>query len=73
MRILKKILCLAMSALMIFFMAACDDGSGSSVLPSIGGQSGETVELTADVKLSATPLAPDRYCPVGEYESIRAI
>lgn len=71
MKMMKKILCFFMAALMVFSLAACSPEPG--VISEIGGQSGETVSLTAEVKLSATPLAPDRYCPVGEYESIRAM
>ncbi|MBQ1959351.1 MAG: hypothetical protein II354_02890, partial [Firmicutes bacterium] len=67
---MKKIICLIMALVMIFTLTAC--GPDPGVISAIGGQSGETVSLTADAKLSATPLSPDRYCPVGEYESIRA-
>jgi len=67
----KKFISLLMAALMIFSLAACGDGSGG--IEAIGGEDGETVSLTADVKLSVTPLAPDRYCPVGEYDCIRAM
>ena len=71
MKMMKKILCFFMAALMVFSLAACGPEPGT--FSEIGGQSGETVSLTAEVELSATPLAPDRYCPVGEYESIRAM
>lgn len=65
--IIKKILCFAMTALIAFSMAACDFSADIEIM------SGETVNLTEEVQLSATPLAPDHYCPVGEYESIRAM
>lgn len=67
---MKKIICLIMALVMIFTLTAC--GPDPGVISAIGGQSGETVSLTTDVKLSATPLSPDRYCSAGEYESIRA-
>lgn len=71
MKMMKKIPCFFMAALMVFSLAACSTEPG--VISEIGGRSGEAVSLTADVQLSATPLSPDRYCPVGEYESIRAM
>ena len=67
---MKKIICLIMALMMIFALGACGPEQGA--IADIGGQSGETVSLTADVQLSVTPLAPDRYCSVGEYETIRA-
>lgn len=64
---MKKILLIALILMMIMSLASC----GQQV--RIEMYSGETVNLTAEAKLSATPLAPDRYCSAGEYESIRAM
>jgi serpin B len=54
---------------MVFSMAAC--ATDPDVLSSIGGQSGETAELTATAKLSVTPLVPSQTNTAAEYASFR--